>query len=989
MDQNAVYQLFVATYHPDPSVHKQAELNIRNIESKPGFLPLVLQIQASHELELGARQAAAIYFKNRVRRVWDTLNEGDKKVIKEHILSAFINALAPVQVQLTASLFTILSNDFPQQWPSFMQELERYLISDDVRLVYVGLLALREVVKVYEWKSLDKRDPLLYIIKHTFHPILIICNKLLMSDTQEAGEMLKLALKTYYASIQFELPKSLQESIEPWGTLFLQLINRPVTESSGIWIKTKKWAYHCLNRLFGKYGQTRSTAFARSFLTQFAPNILTLYLQQIDGWIKKEIWISPRCLDLTAEFFVDCVKQKVTWQIMKPHCEILVSQFIYPQLCFSDEQLWMEDPVDYVHKKIDEDPIQNSVVELLVTLAGYRKKHTFLGILGFIHSVLNTYLATPEDMKRGGEKDGALCMIGALAHLIVGNKSQVEKNMEAFFVAHVIPEFKSRFPYLRARACDITRHFSEFEFADAENLFTVYQGVSGCLADTELPVRVQAALALQPMIHHDLVYQAIQPNVPMIMQELLNLTNEIDVDTLAQVMETFVEVFSEQLTPFAVQLCVQLRDTFLRIMEELSQMSHASEEEDEMSPEQSEKTMAAMGVLKTVGTLILSLENSPDILLELEKVLIPVIEYTLEKKMADLYDDVFEIIDSCTFSSKQVSPTMWSVFELIYKVFMDTGIHYMEEMLPVLSNYICYGNEMFHTNQHVKQMMYGIIDIAMKKDDVAEGERVCACKLMESMLLRCKGCIDHFVPSFLQLSFQYIFTGQMKTLEFKVHCVEVVISCIYYNPLLTLRYLEDNQWTQGFFTLWFSLLDKLSRVHDKKLSIFVMCLLLELPPDQIPLSLQSGWTQVLTSILHIFKGLPKAMENLLELESEYGGIFDIEDEEEDGEAEEEEEEEEDEDEDILSEDAEYLNYLDEESRKGEGEAQEEELVEDILYESPLDALDPYLRFQQVIQALQQHQPQLYHHLVKDISEEDQIWLVELVAMDTKLKETID
>lgn len=31
MDQNAVYQLFVSTYHPDPNVHKQAELNIRNV----------------------------------------------------------------------------------------------------------------------------------------------------------------------------------------------------------------------------------------------------------------------------------------------------------------------------------------------------------------------------------------------------------------------------------------------------------------------------------------------------------------------------------------------------------------------------------------------------------------------------------------------------------------------------------------------------------------------------------------------------------------------------------------------------------------------------------------------------------------------------------------------------------------------------------------------------------------------------------------------
>jgi hypothetical protein len=37
MDQNTVYQLFVATYHPDPNIHKQAELNIRNVNTNFSF----------------------------------------------------------------------------------------------------------------------------------------------------------------------------------------------------------------------------------------------------------------------------------------------------------------------------------------------------------------------------------------------------------------------------------------------------------------------------------------------------------------------------------------------------------------------------------------------------------------------------------------------------------------------------------------------------------------------------------------------------------------------------------------------------------------------------------------------------------------------------------------------------------------------------------------------------------------------------------------
>lgn len=57
---------------------------------------------------------------------------------------------ARCRVQLAASLNSILSSDFPDQWPDFINELEAFLTSDDIRAVHVGLVALREVVKVYQ-----------------------------------------------------------------------------------------------------------------------------------------------------------------------------------------------------------------------------------------------------------------------------------------------------------------------------------------------------------------------------------------------------------------------------------------------------------------------------------------------------------------------------------------------------------------------------------------------------------------------------------------------------------------------------------------------------------------------------------------------------------------------------------------------------------------------------------------------------------------------
>jgi importin-7 len=79
-----------------------------------------------------------------------------------------------------------------------------------------------------------------------------------------------------------------------------------------------------------------------------------------------------------------------------------------------------------------------------------------------------------------------------------------------------------------------------------------------CLDDPELPVRCQAALALQPLLRHDYVVNAMRPQIPLLMQRLLSLVNEVDADTLSAVMEEFVEQFSNELTPFAVDLALNL-----------------------------------------------------------------------------------------------------------------------------------------------------------------------------------------------------------------------------------------------------------------------------------------------------------------------------------------------------------------------------------------------------------------------------------------------
>ena len=83
-------------------------------------------------------------------------------------------------------------------------------------------------------------------------------------------------------------------------------------------------------------------------------------------------------------------------------------------------------------------------------------------------------------------------------------------------------------------------------------------------------------------------------------------------------------------------LSEQLRDTYLRIVRELLERTEnvrIDEDGEEYTDYLDDKSITALGVLQTIGTLILTLESTPDVLLHIESILMPVIQVTLENKL--------------------------------------------------------------------------------------------------------------------------------------------------------------------------------------------------------------------------------------------------------------------------------------------------------------------------------------------------------------------
>lgn len=178
---------------------------------------------------------------------------------------------------------------------------------------------------------------------------------------------------------------------------------------------------------------------------------------------------------------------------------------------------------------------------------------------------------------------------------------------------------------------------------------------------------------------------------------------------------------------------------------------------------------------------------------------------------------------------------------------------------------------------------------------------------------------------------------------------------------LTLEILEQRQWTNKFFSWWFSSIDSFTRVHDKKLSIAAIVALLSLNADQVPLSVHQGWPRLLQGVVRLFQTLPAATKNREEaLKDDYpleDGVYSDDEgewgdnnawaEEADG----------DDEKDGHDESSAYLDFLNEEAQKfqhledNDNDDSDDELGEESLLTTPLDLVEPYSLFKNALMSM--------------------------------------
>ncbi|KAG1889690.1 armadillo-type protein [Suillus fuscotomentosus] len=1033
MDLQSLANLFATTYNPDPNVQKTGELQIRKIGAQEGMLTALLQIIASDGVELATRQACSVYLKNRVRTSYILppnprpdhvpIAQSDRTALKANILPLLsASPSRSITVQVAATLKDLVANDFPDRWPSLLDDVKRLLGSGDVREVGAGVVAALECVRAFRFRQ--KADVLPGIITTLFPTLVTIADGMLNTSpsqpaSQEIPAMLHLILKTYKTAIIVNLSphQQSQESLVPWGRLLFRVVEMivpvegvPTNEEDRErceWWKAKKWAYGILGRLFHRFGnpsqlpspmQKEYGVFAQNFVTAFAPEIFKVYLHQVELYVSGQAWLGKKCQYQIFQFFTECIKPKSTWILLKPHVDNLVANFAFPQLTFnaSKQAMWEADPVEYVRASVDEyenfsSPVSGAT-SFLLSLASNRTKTSFLPMLQFINTVLRSN-PTPA------QRFGALTMMSVLGPFIVRHPD-VKGSIEQFMVQYVLPEFTSQEPYLRSVACEVLGVVTKagIAWATEENLNNHSRAVALALDDQELPVRVQAALAITELVVvHDSVRDAVSPQVGKVVQDLLKLSDETDLDILNHSMEAMVDRFQNELMPVASQLTARLCESYLRLAREgLAQQNETLPDgidvESLVSDGDDDKVYGAMGVAKTIGTVVSCIDSSPEILSQVQEVIIPIIRFTLENKLIDLFDNMYDLVDALTFRLHAISPNMWPVFELTYDLFKSDAVDFLDEMLPSLDNFVSYGTDVLKARPDYRSKVLDMYRTAMTSPQLGDNDKINGCKLAESMLLNLHGHVDDQLQDIVTIAADHIDEGE--TASFRLANLEILVNTVLYNASAALHFMEAYKpgFSRTFFERWFAAINsdnKLPRVHDKKLSILALCKLLEMEAGAIPEGLRDGWPGIVGGALNIFKGLPQAVAKRKVLEDQLVEGDDDEDEDEtkylnlEGE----------EDEDVWDEDSAYLEILakegarlrekSEKAETGDDESdisEESEIEEELGFFSPLDNINPYVTFKEALQTFQNQNSALYQAATTMLTVERQTVLMEVVTV---------
>lgn len=717
---------------------------------------------AAHLLRLSAggdavvAPAASLRLKNLIRTQnhQSIVPEAARERVRDDLLIA-LAAVRGTNVEgvLAETTRWLVLVDFPAKWPKLIPDIQDSLASGDSARVHAALVALRQLVKCYEFKSRDpnnlaESDPNDAGLAHPRQPLDAIAasffptlNALYLHlddivakqpyenpERRNACLAQRLIVKVFWSCTQFILPPVLAEPnvLDQWLNPFFETMRRPcrhpyIDDADDIamepeW-KTKKWLGQVMTRFLKRYGTPNrvpvdepwAKRVAEMFRDRHSEKATTVMLEVLSTGTKGH-QISYRVAHLALDFIEEAIETASLWAVIHPHVDSLLAHVVFPYLSFSeaDEDVWISDPSEYVRKQYDfTDDLtspRTAASNLLAKMADLRSKSTVLPFLQYLlQSVLDPYqrapVGSPQRAQLARQKVGAFSALAAVKGKLM-SKNDLADSFLQVLKTHVEPDIQSEYGFLRSESAWLLGQVASCGW----ERFTNELGqscLSGCvslLQDREMPVQAAAAGSLQFLMDQEGGTEIIRAVSPQLLERLLGLMDSMsDVYlTLTPALDKLVAQYPDEILPLALPLVQRLIAAFKQSADTL--LVDGDDDDDEMA-------FTAAQILLLISSVVSSLGEWDRINVEEKKRIFASLEKELEPFLSSMFDEshqvfIEELLDILGILVMQVgslkggfSPFLMGMIPKMVHGFEIWAADYVEHMLETIEGYLLFGLE--------------------------------------------------------------------------------------------------------------------------------------------------------------------------------------------------------------------------------------------------------------------------------------------------------
>ncbi|SCU88624.1 LANO_0D02630g1_1 [Lachancea nothofagi CBS 11611] len=863
LDQNAILEAFSRTMAADAVVIKNAEQELYHMQKEPGFTSFLLNAATDTAIPLNVRTSCAIYMKNKIQRCWvskrdDAIVPQEQSAIRETLIQSLIANAENMQIKpyLTESVRGILDNNDTWDLSGIIHEL---LSSNKPEYVYPGLLLLFEVCIKHRWDMPENRQYIDSLVETVFPCVETIAAQLVNENDYRSNELLYLILKCFKYSCLNNFPRYFNnvEKLQSWIQLHLFLCSKslpqevlnlePADRSLDKRVKCNKWAFGNLSRFLIKYSRSTKSItqdYVNYVFDQVVPLILNEYFKTIESWGSGSLWLSDASLYYMIEFLEKCMTTDSLWSLIQPNLESIITYVVFPCLSASEESvsLFEDDPEEYTRRYFDvnkEGTTADVASTDFIFVVGHRRFEEVSKILPLINKVFNDF-ASRGDLASAYQEEGALRLLSSLCSFLAEKDSPVKNELEIIFEHFVTPLLKqSKYPFLIARALE-TISIHQQAFSNMSVLSQIYEAVYMNFLNSEhLPIQVEAADALKTLIvSNPAIHPHISAQVPGIMEKLLKLSKEFEIDILSEVMESFVERFADELTPFAQDLAANLAEQFVVLGQSIVESSSGN-----YSTADQDQEIQASALLQTMTTMVMSMNK-----VSLIDKFMPVVKFIIVNAQITFLSEAVDLMDSLALSSKAMydkfTPEIWEMLHDVLDSCQTYALEYFESFQVFFETIVTYG---FPADQTFAPPFLEVLSHAMESG------------------------VDFDVESALDILLFYVLSMKENPLFEKVlklagdddadldvdesSYVKIFLAGLFTRPVETLQICEQKGATLEMLRKWFSC--KFSSVLTIKLQLVAIISLLGLP--ELPSCINGFVPQLSDKLITLTASLPEAI----------------------------------------------------------------------------------------------------------------------------------